>query len=493
MSRLTEYQQSQVREAFKRTGSIRQTARDAHVSRNAVRRALTPIPQAPASQQRPSKLDPYKAKIAYLVCEKDLSAVRIMEEISELGYQGGYSILKDHIRTIRPKPYKRPTPPIDHPPGQEGQMDWSPHRVILGGRSQVVHTGSIVLCFSRWLFSRHFPDETLKNVIRLHEQAFQELGAVPEIMTYDNMTTVGRHIGPSEVWLNPAFQAFADQYGFKVVILPPGKKERHGKVERPFHYIEHNFLAGREFEDMEDLNQKADAWRANTANVRIHGTLRERPMDRLQRERPYLIPLPQRLSETVYKEVDRLIHTDFCVAVNTNRYSANPNLIGQHARVRLYPSHLEIWVNQTLDCKHAYLNTQHGRQVLPEHEQIYKKVTGQSQLLEKAFLRLGEPATTYYEGLKKQRRAAAGYHLQRILAYADRYGSDVVAGALAHAERYSAYSADAVLRILTGKKPKANISQKNIPENIRQWLRSCAVEKQEQGFYDNLIDEEDEP
>ena len=129
---------------------------------------------------------------------------------------------------------------------------------------------------------------------------------------------------------------------------------------------------------------------------------------------------------------------------------------------------------------------------MPEHEQIYKKVTGQSQLLEKAFLRLGEPATTYYEGLKKQRRAAAGYHLQRILAYADRYGSDVVAGALAHAERYGAYSADAVLRILTGKKPKANISQKNIPENIRQWLRSCAVEKQEEAFYDHLIDEEEE-
>jgi len=391
MSRLTEYQKSQVREAFKRTGSIRQTARDAHVSRNAVRRALMPIPQAPASHQRPSKLDPYKAKIAYLVCEKNLSAVRIMEEISDVGYQGGYSILKDHIRTIRPKPYKRPTPPIDHPPGQEGQMDWSPHRVILAGRSQVVHTGSIVLCFSRWLFFRHFPDETLKSVIGLHEQAFQELGAVPEIMTYDNMTTVGRHTGPSEIWINPAFQSFADQYGFKIVILPPGKKERHGKVERPFHYIEHNFLAGREFEDMEDLNQKADAWRANTANVRIHGTLRERPMDRLQRERPYLIALPQRLSETVYKEVDRLIHTDFCVAVNTNRYSANPNLIGQHARVRLYPSHLEIWVNQTLDCKHAYLNTQHGRQVLPEHEQIYKKVTGQSQLWKRPSCDWGNP------------------------------------------------------------------------------------------------------
>ena len=494
MSRLTEKQQSQIREAFQRTGSIRRTVKETGFSRNAVRRALNPhaVPPAPASHPRPSKLDPYKAKIGYLVREKDLTAVRVMEEISEVGYKGGYSILKEHIRTIRPRPYRRPAPPIDHPPGQEGQMDWSPHRVILGGRNQIVHTGSIVLCFSRWLFFHHFPDETLENVIRLHEEAFQELGAVPETITYDNMTTVGRHSGPSEVWINPTFQGFADAYGFKIVILPPGAKERHGKVERPFHYIEHNFLAGREFQDMEDLNHRADAWRANTANVRIHGTLRERPVDRLQRERPYLKPLPQRLNALVYKDVDRLIHSDFCVIVNTNRYSVNPNLIGQYAKVRLYDAHLEIWVNQELDCKHTYIQGQYQRQVLPEHEQLYKKITGQTQLLEKAFLRLGQPAQTYYEGLKKHRRAAAGYHLQRILTYADRYGNDVVSGALAYAERYGAYSADAVLRILTGKKPKTNIPPRDIPENIRQWLRTCAVEKQDLRFYDSLVDDEED-
>lgn len=491
MSRLTDEQRSKIRIVFKETGSIRQTAKRTGISRNAVRRQLKrlahPLPSAPASYHRPSKLDPYKAKIRHLVIEKHLTAVRVLEEIIELGYQGGYSILKDYIRTIRPRPYRRPTPPIDHPPGQEGQMDWSPHQTILGGRRQIVHTGSIVLCFSRWLFTRHFQDETIESVIQLHEEAFQELGAVPEIMTYDNMTTVGRHTGPAEVWINPTFKRFADQYGFKIVILPPGAKERHGKVERPFHYIEHNFLAGREFQDLEDLNRRADFWRANTANVRIHGTLRERPMDRITRERPYLKPLPQNLSNVFFKEVDRLIHTDFCVAIDTNRYSANPKLIGQNAKVRLYKDHLEIWVNRQLDCKHTYVQDRYQRQVLPEHEEIYKKMTGQRQLLKNAFLRLGEPAMTYYEGLKKQRGVAAGYHLQRILQYADRYGHDVLTGALAHASRYGAYSADAILRIIQGKKLNKKIATESVPENIRQWLRACAVEKQDPSLYDRLI------
>ncbi len=105
---------------------------------------------------------------------------------------------------------------------------------------------------------RHLTNETIESVIRLHEEAFAELNAVPELITYDNMTTVGRHIGTGKVWINPVFKRFAEEYGFKVVILLPGKKERHGKVERPFHYIENNFLRGREFSDLEDLNAKAE-------------------------------------------------------------------------------------------------------------------------------------------------------------------------------------------------------------------------------------------
>jgi len=94
---------------------------------------------------------------------------------------------------------------------------------------------------------------------------------------------------------------------------------------------------------------------------------------------------------------------------------------------------------------------------------------------------------TYYEGLKKQRGVAAGYHLQRILQYADRHGHDVVAGALAHASRYGAYSADSVLRIIQGKKLNKKIATESVPENIRQWLRACAVEKQDPSLYDRMI------
>lgn len=490
MSRLSEEKVRLVREVFEKTGSIRATQKQTGISRNAIRRQLRPkkLPVSGINQalQKSSKLDPFKSKIDFLLREKNLSGVRILEEIQELGYQGGYTILKSYIRKVRPKPRRRPTPPIDHCPGEEGQMDWSPHNVILGGREQIVQTGSIILCFSRWAFIRFFTDQCLEKVISLHEQAFKELEAVPKVMTYDNMTTVGRHVGSGKVWINPSFERFAQEYGFKVIILAPGKKERHGIVERPFHYIENNFLKGREFRDLEELNHRSDLWRAQTANVRIHGTLREKPLDRLAREMSYLKGLPLHVRSDFYQEVERRVHPDFCVSIDRCRYSVAPNLIGEWVQVRLYREHLEIWFNKQLHCKHV-LAQDKTRQILPEHEEQYQKMSGQKQLLEQAFCRLGAAAQTYYQGLKKEKKAAAGYHLQRILKFADRYGRDIVLGALNHAINYEAYSADAILRIIQGKKLRAQQNNTAMPENTRNWLKAQAVEKQNLGDYDKLI------
>ena len=445
--------------------------------------------------QKSSKLDPYRAKIRFLVEDENLSGVRVLEEIQELGYKGGSTILNEYIQTIKPGKGRGLTTVIDHQPGHEAQMDWSPHRVIVGGREQVVQTGSIILCYSRWLFIHFYTDQTIDSVIDLHKKAFMELGAVPEVITYDNMTTVGFHRGPGEVWLNPQFKGFADEYGFKVIILVPGAKDRHGMVERPFHYIENNFLAGREFEDLEELNRRGERWREEKANVRIHGTLRERPLDRLKRERPFLKPLPHTLTRNHYKEVTRLVHRDFCIAINTNRYSVNPVLLGQYVQVRLYGDHLEIWVNGRNDCQHTYCQDHHHRQVLPEHEKLYRRMTNQKALLENAFLKIGEVARSYYEGLKKEKGAAAGFHLQRILKMVERYGKDVVSGAISYAQRYGAYSSDSVLRVIYGKRVKGKAKHLagdvNIPENIRQWLKACAVENDDLDSFDVFLNDKE--
>jgi len=81
----------------------------------------------------------------------------------------------------------------------------------------------------------------------------------------------------------------------------------------------------------------------------------------------------------------------------------------------------------------------------------------------------------------------------RILKYADRYGADVVSGALAHATRFDSFSADAVLRIIQGKNIKASGKKnvgKGLPNNVRSYLKSCSVEQDNPQRHDHLINEE---
>jgi hypothetical protein len=59
-------------------------------------------------------------------------------------------------------------------------------------------------------------------------------------------------------------------------------------------YIKRNALAGRadELIGFEDYLAFAPKWRDQVANVRIHETTRERPVDRFQKERSLLRALP---------------------------------------------------------------------------------------------------------------------------------------------------------------------------------------------------------
>jgi transposase len=481
--------------------AIRELVREFGLSRNAVRRALRDRASLgiPATVvRRASVLDPYRAKVKHLVLEDGLSAVRVLEEIQGLGYEGGYSILKDFIRTVRPRSHKAPTVRMETAPGELAQMDWSPYSVRFEdtGEVTVVHAFSLVLAWSRHLFVRFALTTDLATIQRLHIEALENAGGVPTRINYDNMTTVGRHVGLEEVWLNPQFEEFARHYGFAIEILPPGMPRLHGKVERPFGYLEGNFLAGRTFTNLDDLNRKVVPWLAK-ANERIHGTTRERPIDRLAVERSALKPLPRQRAELA-RTVERKVQTDFSVVVGTNRYSVAPRHVGKFATVKIYAEHLEVVVDNEVVARHGLLKGSYGRSLLAEHEAAFRTQTPQRELLRAAFLRLGTVAEEYFEGLRRTRGSGAAYHMARILKLANRHGSPAVSGALVHAARYGAFSAEAIARVLQGRalrvKPRsAGEKPVYVPEKVRRWLESEDVEEKDLKEYDALIEGPDKP
>jgi len=153
-------------------------------------------------------------------------------------------------------------------------------------------------------------------------------------------------------------------------------------VERHFDYVENNCLRRRRFcfDDFDDLQRHARWWCREVANVRIHRTTHESPIDRLIRERPLMLPLPSSRAQT-YQQLERKINRDFCVLIDKNRYSVSPKFVGKNAKIHLYDNRLEVFVDNQLVAQHDRRFQPGGRHVLPEHEEQFKRITPSRRLL----------------------------------------------------------------------------------------------------------------
>jgi hypothetical protein len=130
------------------------------------------------------------------------------------------------------------------------------------------------------------------------------------------------------VW-NATFKAFADYWGFEPRLCRPYRAQTKGKVESGVKYFRRNFLPGRTFVDHDDFQDQLGEWTSTIADVRVHGTTHERPIDRFTRERDTLIPLAGRPSFGLDAPRSRIVADDYLVSVDTNRYSAPFQLIGR--------------------------------------------------------------------------------------------------------------------------------------------------------------------
>jgi hypothetical protein len=94
---------------------------------------------------------------------------------------------------------------------------------------------------------------------------------------------------------NAEFLRFAAHWDFTPRACRPYRAQTKGKVERPVRYVRGNFVYGRDFLNDADLDHQRLLWLDGKANVRVHRTIGERPVDRFERdERAWLTPLAAR-------------------------------------------------------------------------------------------------------------------------------------------------------------------------------------------------------
>ena len=277
--------------------SIRQIAQTLGVSRNTVRRylrdpdeALTRKPRA----KRPSKLEPYTEYIMRRLAEGVDNCVVLLRELRQQGYTGGYTILKDFVQPLRRQAPRRETMRFETLPGEQAQVDFGSFAYrTADGKERRVWAFVMVLSWSRAMYVEFVPRATAEHFIRCHLNAFAKFGGIPKSCLYDNtkLVVLSRDASGAPVW-NRQFLDAALRLGFDARLCRPYRAQTKGRVERGIQYVKHNFWPGVRFTDLDDLNRQVAAWIDTVADVRIHGTTGERPVDRLQKERAHLAPCP---------------------------------------------------------------------------------------------------------------------------------------------------------------------------------------------------------
>ncbi len=242
----------------------------------------------------PTKLDAFKGVIVSRLAEYPaLTAVRLFEEIKASGYAGCYTQVKEYVRTVRPRAPEEPVVRFETPPAHQGQVDFADFRLPWGKRYAFL----VVLGYSRVLWLQFFSRQTMQHVFEGLEAAFSFFGGVPHELLFDQMKAVitkDERAAGGRVTENAEFLRFAHHWDFRVRACRPYRAKTKGKVERPVSYLRSSFFYGRTFTSDEDLNHQARHWLDHVANVRTHGTLKERPVDRFEHERDLLRPLASR-------------------------------------------------------------------------------------------------------------------------------------------------------------------------------------------------------
>lgn len=397
--------------------SKRAIARKLRVHRETVRAAIA-AEQPPAYQREPrgSHLDPFKPKIKTLLEETpDLSGVRVQEILEGEGYQGKVSILRDYLREIRPQ-FKPPEAFIrmTYAPGEYGQVDWAemPAPVLWQGVPCQVYAFLMVLCHSRLLYVEFSLATQLSDFLRCHQNALRFFGGSPKTNVYDNLTSVVLTRRGADVTFNETFLGFAGHYCFAPKACWPYRPNQKGTVERPVDYLKDNFWAGRHFRDFDDLVAQGRAW-LTRANQRIHGTLKERPIDRFERECAFLTPLPSTAFDTDWVLFPR-VTKDCVVRVATNDYSVPWRLVRQRVQVRVNERSVRVYHEGKLAAEHARSYTKHAQILDSQHYAGLwsRQPSARFQRLEQAYRSAyGEVGARFFQGLSR-----ATPHLEAALA-----------------------------------------------------------------------------
>jgi transposase len=488
--------------------SARVIARRLHCSRRTVAAALQltqpPSPlassQTPSSQagHRASLLDPYVDQIKDLLARyPDLSAVRIHEEIVRglQGYTGSVIILRRYLRKLRPA-RGRVYQEVHYQPAQAMQVDWGEcGRVQVGGTTRKVSVFVAVLCYSRFQYIEFTLSQRKAEFYRSLVNALTFFGGSPRNLIFDNLKAAVLNGSGRHACFHPEFLALCGYFCMQPVACARRDPESKGVVEGGVRYVKHNALAGRsdELTRFEDYLALASTWRDQVANVRLHETTRERPIDRFEQERALLRPLPAIPFDTD-EVVPAVVSPHARVAFDGNRYSTPPQFVRRPLTVRANRDELRLLHEGQVVAQHVRSYQRGQLLVLPEHRlaALTLRQPPHQQTLEREFDAWGQEARAFHLGLNS-RPVKTSVHLRRLLNLAQLYGRTDVLAAIARALELATYDAACVENLLLAERRRRQLPTPTLPTpKRRELIDDIELEPADPALYDRFCHDTEE-
>jgi len=428
------------------------------VSRNSVKRVLRDRAAEPSAKERACRLDDYLEDIRALhaTCKDGkgrTNMVRVMEKLEDKLKDEGkkldvpYSTLtwfcREHGIGVKEKV---PAARIVTGPGEESQHDTSPYTIKLGERKVALHCASLILGYSRLLYAQFYPKFDRFHLKVFLTDAFTYFGGTCRRCVIDNTSIAIACGSGSRARMASEIEAFEERFGFRFLAHEIMHSDRKGKIERPYHWVETNFLVAREFKDLADLNRQALEW-CERGNAKRKRELKASPLELFAAEKPALTPLPLYVPE-VYRLWRRIVDGESCVSLDGFKYPVPAAYIGK-----------ELIVRETKDRVI----------VLDGHQEVAvedKKVKGQAQpalprpagsprrqksakLAEEGKLQaLGEPMAAYLAALKTARGPRYFWSVRKLWRLLCQYRAEDLKAAVARAHEHRLFDVNRIETIL---------------------------------------------
>jgi transposase len=476
-------------------------ARLFHVSRNTVREIVGRQGEMPKSV-RSDKIHIDEELLRRLHADCDGYAQRVYEKlVEEEGIEVKYSTVTRMLRELGiGVPSQQRCDEVPDRPGAEMQHDTSSYDVKIGQALIRVIASLIYLRYSkrRYLkFYRAF--NRFKMKCFFHEALMFWQYAAP-ICVIDN-TNLARlkGIGKNAVMV-PEMAAFGKQYGFEFICHERGHANRKAGEEKGLHTAETNFLPGRTFRSLEDMNAQAFDWATDRMHTKPLGKTRVIPAEAFEHERPYLVKLSPHLPAP-YLIHERRTDQYGYAALGGNYYWV-PGVKRDDVKVIEYAEGLKIYQNR--ECIAEYSLPQDGVRnekfspqglPLPRYKPSHRKKPTQEE--EQRLGAMDQAVNAYLDFVLPPLGVKRHGFLRKLFALCRKMTPELFIKSIERAHKYKITGIETIERIalLQMRQETATLPLVEVDEDFRErdaYQEGYLTDRPDLSVYENNSEEEDD-